>query len=374
MNPELERMTSMLNHASIPEEVFGEISGEPAEMAEQLRHAYRMLARVAHPDGYRSSDDQALAQYAFARLGEWLAQAEKKISAGASGVRDTCRFIPLRSKNHVYSVDSTFTEDMLYQRHTCRFTENGNIVQAVLHLTRDPRNNDLAHNEARILRLLAPETRANKFSAYFPNLIDSFLIQEDGIQRQANIFSRGTGWYSLADVRMEYSAGIDPKDMAWIWRRLLVALGFAHGQGIIHGATLPDNIFILPTEHGLRLDNWAFAARQADDNCISGIEAEYYDWYPPEILNKECPKPATDIFLAARSMIYLLGGDPIHTQFPASVPKPIQAFLKGCTLSQKHSRPQDAWELKEEFDELLQRLWGERKFHPFIMKSEPGCV
>jgi hypothetical protein len=376
MNPELECIAALLDSASTAETIFGQMRGDPAEMAAQLKRTYRLLARITHPDGYRDSEEQALAQRAFARLCEWLHQAEEEIRAGiySAGAQKDRRTILIQAKNREYTVDSAFTEDELYQRHACRFTENGDIVQAGLRLTRDPRYNDLAQNEAQVLRLLAPQNRTHKFSAYFPDLIDSFLIQESGVERQANIFAHSAGWYSLAEVRAEYPTGIHPKDMAWIWRRLLVTLGFAHAQGSIHGDTLPGSIFILPAEHGLRLENWAFAAWQKDNSFISGIEAEYYDWYPEEILSKQSPTPATDIFLAARSMIFILGGDPIHSQFPPSVPKPIQAFLKGCTLPAMRSRPQDAWGLKEEFDELLQHLWGEREFHPFLMKTESRLI
>jgi hypothetical protein len=45
----------------------------------------------------------------------------------------------------------------------------------------------------------------------------------------------------------------------------------------------------------------------------------------------------------------------------------IQAFLKGCILPDRRA-PQNAWSLKEEFDELIERLWGKRTFHPFMMK------
>ena len=77
--------------------------------------------------------------------------------------------------------------------------------------------------------------------------------------RRASLRERAGGWYTLAEVRRAYPMGVDPKDMAWMWRRLLVALGFAHLNGVIHGAVLPDNISILPGQHGLLLENWSQA-------------------------------------------------------------------------------------------------------------------
>ena len=184
-----------------------------------------------------------------------------------------------------------------------------------------------------------------------------------------NVFSWSPGWYSLADARAAYPGGLDPKDAAWIWRRLLVGLGFAHVNGVIHGAVLPGSVLIQPEQHGLLLKNWAYAVHdpQTTGEIITAIDAEYEDWYPDEVRNSELPVGATDIAMSARCMIFLLGGEPARGVFPARVPGPMQMFLKSCILPGKRARPQDAWGLKEEFDELLKKLWGERKFHPFSM-------
>ncbi|MGH3238625.1 MAG: adenylosuccinate synthetase, partial [Streptosporangiaceae bacterium] len=61
-----------------------------------------------------------------------------------------------------------------------------------------------------------------------------------GIQRHLNLIGRLTGFRSLAEVRAAFPAGIDPRDAAWMWRRLLVAAGAAHRAGVIHGAVLFD--------------------------------------------------------------------------------------------------------------------------------------
>jgi hypothetical protein len=157
--------------------------------------------------------------------------------------------------------------------------------------------------------------------------------------------------------------------MAWMWRRLLVVLGFAHANRIIHGAVLPQNIWIQPEQHGLMLTNWASAVVDPgySGERISAIDADHVDWYPEEIFKQKLPIFGLDILFAARCMVDLLGGDPVSGILPVSVPWPIKSFFYGCILPLKRV-PQDAWALKEEFDELLERLWGERKFHPFRMK------
>lgn len=49
----------------------------------------------------------------------------------------------------------------------------------------------------------------------------------------------------------------------------------------------------------------------------------------------------------------------------APVPRPLAAFAAGCTLASPVWRPRDAWQLLREFDDLIERLWGPRKFRPF---------
>ena len=101
---------------------------------------------------------------------------------------------------------------------------------------------------------------------------------------------------------------------------------------------------------------------------IPAIDPDYESWYPDEVHKRQTPAPGTDIGMAARCMIALLGSDPIGSSWSEGTPHFIRSFFKGCILPAKNARPQDAWALKEEFDVLLKKHWGERKFHPFTMK------
>ena len=65
-------------------------------------------------------------------------------------------------------------------------------------------------------------------------------------------------------------------------------------------------------------------------------------------------------------MMYLLGGDPITGKLPNSVARKYGAHLRGTALANPKFRPQDAWELMTEFDELL----GKRQFRPFTMPEK----
>jgi hypothetical protein len=117
------------------------------------------------------------------------------------------------------------------------------------------------------------------------------------------------------------------------------------------------------------LVNWHRAVfdPQKTGEYIPAIASDEEGWYPQEILKGEIPSFGTDISMSAKCMVWLLGGDTQTKALPNTIPTPLKAFLKGCVLPDKRA-PQNAWSLKEEFDELLEKLWGKRTFHPFSMK------
>jgi hypothetical protein len=97
------------------------------------------------------------------------------------------------------------------------------------------------------------------------------------------------------------------------------------------------------------------------------ISACYHDWYPREVQQQRPVSLATDLFLAARCLVYLAGGDPVKNWMPEAVPPPLQRFLKTCLLESVSMRPDDAWALMEDFDELLQALYGPPTFHELTL-------
>jgi serine/threonine protein kinase len=363
MNVELEQIAYNLSNAVRPEDVFGQLDEPGADPLPALRRNYRTLVKATHPDVYRSTDERLLAQTAFRQLIDWFKKAEEKVKSGRYGRKDT---MILRTSRRYYEIESDFKEDRLFNYYPCSYREKGKEFSGMLRITRDPGNNDLVANEVRVLQILGSSNDWTKFSPYFPNLIDAFVYDDGLSHRQSAIFEEYKGWYRLQDIRRRYPAGIDARDMAWMWRRVLVALGFSHINGIIHGGILPANIWIQPEQHGLMLMNWFHAVRSETGETISTIDPDFAAWYPPEVLKNLLPTLGTDISMSAKCMIHLLGGDAERNTIPDSVPREMRMFLKGSTLPGKRA-PQDAWALLQEFDDLLFKLWGKRTFHPFKM-------
>ncbi|MBX6767347.1 MAG: hypothetical protein IRY90_09385 [Actinomadura rubrobrunea] len=235
----------------------------------------------------------------------------------------------------------------------------------LLKMPRDPRDSDLIEREAVALRRLS-EDGDPRFLPYVPRLVESFRHRDagTGAERRVNALSKLDGFYSLAEIRDAYPEGVDPRDAAWMWRRLLVALGFAHRAGVVHGAVLPEHVLIHPELHGLVLVDWCYSVSVGDpdgfDGHVPAMVDRYADWYPPEVPARRRPGPATDIHMATGCMTHLMGD---------RAPEPMRRFARGCRLPARERRPGDAWRLLAELDELLERLYGPRRFRPFTMPA-----
>jgi hypothetical protein len=219
----------------------------------------------------------------------------------------------------------------------------------VLKLPRRPADNDLVRAEVAALTTLHG-TGDPRFRAYAPRLVEAFLHQDTaGIRREAVVLERLTGFLPLTG--MEHR--LDPRDAAWIWRRLLTGLGWAHRAGVVHGAVLPEHVLIHPERHGVVLVDWCYSV--APGQPVPAVVSRYRAAYPPEVLAKRAATAATDIHMATGMALRLI----------ADPPAPIERFAAGCRYDAPRMRPQDAWQLLAELDELLEKLYGPRTFRPF---------
>jgi serine/threonine protein kinase len=374
MNTELATVAQQIGRARCPEDVFGVLSGSPEEQLRAARLIFHSLSKVIHPDRYALSADKQVAHRTMARLNGLWAEARTQIALGRY-IADRASIptmIHVRTRKRAYDVGTPINTDEVCQHFACQFEMNSIIQSGEFKIARTPNDNDLVRAEAQVLRHLHADQNFERLRPFVPEIFDSFLY-DDGrtAPRQANIVSRTAKLHSLEEVRAEYPRGVDPKDMAWVWRKLLIALGFAHARSIIHGAVLPPHVLIEPDQHGLILDNWVYALQEPfeSDMHLTAIVSAYEMWYPPEVFAKQPPLPSLDIFMGARCMVYLLGGDPITGELPVAVPQAIASFFRGCLLSASHYRPQQAWDLLNEFTQLIERLWGPRTFRPFAMPA-----
>jgi hypothetical protein len=180
--------------------------------------------------------------------------------------------------------------------------------------------------------------------------------------------------YTLEEVRAHFPGGLDPRHVAWIWRRVLSILGFAHLHGVVHAAVLPMHVLIEPRGHKLLLIDWCCAAHEPWNRPepVTILGGAYLAWYKREGALRRPPTPALDVALAARSMVELLGGDAVRAEFPAAIDPALQRYFTRCLAGGSGARA-DAWKLLDDFDRLIAALWGPRTYCPLdLPPKHPG--
>lgn len=353
-------------------ELFGDVDADGHETERRVRREARRLARYLHPDAGNGHDDTEQAAAAYIKLQQMCEVAITALQEGVYGKTVVIATITSRRARHeVTAVASPGDITDTYLATTYR--GNGSMP-TFLKIARTPADNDLLGAEAEAIKRLRAATSNAQYTAFVPEVVDTFRVGDPAARRAGTALRLLEGFYPLTEVTQRFRGAVEPLDAAWIWRRLLAVLGFAHDQGVIHGAVLPQNVMIHPELHGLVLVDWCAAVLEHDGSYppIKVVTAPQRDWYPPEVLAKQAPSPATDLVMAARTMIYAMGGDPVTGVLPAAIPRPLRAFFRGCLAARPAARPQNAWLLLQEFDELLETMgspYYPRRFRPMTLPT-----
>ncbi|NNJ13116.1 molecular chaperone DnaJ [Chloroflexales bacterium ZM16-3] len=347
----LDNLIQQMLRASEPEDVFGKLGGNPEE---GLRRQYRAMAVAAHPD--HNPGQWAAANEAFRQLKGWYEAAQRKL---ADGSYDRAERIRATSGGRTYV---GYADPICGDLCDLFLTRCGTDL-ALLKVARSPRSSDLLQAEARALRRIDKDLAGQPVRAHFPTFIESFTLRDTtGSQRHVNVLRPEHDTYTLAEVLQTYPRGIHPADAAWMFNRTLAALGTAHGMGLVHGAVLPEHVLIRPSDHNGILLDWCYSGSIGEP--IKAISRTYADDYPPEVAAKQAATSATDLYMAARLMVRLLGGG---DEPPDSTPKPIHALLRACLIPAPARRHSDAWQVLDDFHTILGELYGPPTFRPFRM-------
>jgi serine/threonine protein kinase len=358
--PNFSELLHLLRSASAPIDVFGALDGEPQAA---LKRRYRELVTIAHPD--RNPSEADAANQACMRLQEWYAAAQRQIAQGVYGAAPRIR---AASKLHEYLGYAPPLQGDLCEL----FPAEANREPVLLKVARLARNNDLLQAEAQALRTIERALDGQPARAHFPTLTEHFLLRDtDGAQRHTNVLRAEQGYVSLAEVLRAYPSGLAAADAAWMFNRILTGLGIAHSLGIVHGAITPAHVLVRPADHNGMLIDWCYSVPVGAP--LKAIAPPYAADYPPEVQARQPATAATDLYMAARCMARLLGAQPPELELPASVPRPIRALLSACLLPSAQRRADDAWQLFEDFHEILGRLYGPPQFRPFTMPHSPSA-
>lgn len=360
MNKELGDLSLLLRKARSTTDVFGKLPNDSGEAKRFAQSKFRQLAKIAHPDLY-SDGDKGVAQETFKLLSDWWNLAQEEMASGTFGsvVWKPERIVSGRL--HQYVIGELLTHRELADDFVCLFNDGVSEKEAIIRVSGGNRNDVGTRKEYRALGELGRRVEAKNL-VYFPTLVEGFEFHQNGdrgIIRFAIVLEKIPRMFDLEQIQKEYPGGVDPKDMIWMWRRLLFTLGLAHQAGVYHNAVTPTNVLIQPEQHGLILSNWGYCSIRVSEPQMRVCQ-QFSSWYPKDITASSRGSAGLDIYLSAKCMLYLTGGD-------ATFEEPLKGFFKGVLLDNPTMRPSDAWKILGELDELIVRLWGPRKFRPFRM-------
>lgn len=310
---------------------------------DSMRINYRRLARQSHPDMFTNSRDKEKAQKAFVHLTNLWEEKEKSKAPKSSQII---------TKKHTYDLGSKCHEDDVFVAY--KATYDAGYENCELWITRNPQDNDLAHAAGMALKKLNKEVPDN-FKAFFPEFVELFKYRQAGADRSTIAQKIPAGFYSLAEVKEAYPQGIHGRDVAWMFKRMLVAIGNTHDTGLVHGGISDEAFLIHPEMHGLVLRNWQYSVEANEP--LTAIDASVRNSYPQSVFDKKPQDYRLDVSMAARLAKGLLHAD---------APRQLGIFFTGCMMA---SVPHPA-DLLMEFDDLLLRIYGTPKFHQFAMPEK----
>lgn len=372
MNLELELIKCNLKKATKPEDVFGILPGDANQQLNVAKITYRNLAKFTHEDLY-PVDEKPVARESFVTLTEWWQQAQDKIANKTYGTNVSTvvkqvyqpREITLRGKKLILEdILATGAFSTVYKADYGLNPREFVFVK----VARTPQDNELLEREIETLNLFQlkdsdPTKERDFFSIhrmYIPKPITSFYISgNNGSKHRATILSSPNfrSFNTETLLKEKFPNGIEPKHAWWIFRRMLLTLWMSHLKGVIHGAITPDHVLVYPDDHGLELLDWTCSCKIGKK--VVAYNPEYKTFYAPEILEKKPVSPATDIYMAAMTIIYILGGDSMLKNVPSNV----SDLLRKCISQDVSKRPQDAEIFHGEFGNAL----GKKEFAKFIV-------
>jgi serine/threonine protein kinase len=365
---DLEPMERRVNTAGSPKDLFG--SGADRD---RIRRSYLLWSQEVAEDFYADPDLKRRAREAFMRLKDLHDEALRRLADGTYEV--TAKSVPasagaatFASKRGSYTITHALKRGDVANLYRASFTPKDglSVFEVLLKVARSAKDNDLLKAEAASLLKLQGMPDANQHLRFISDFVETLQITDKGPARQASVFNYYPAFFSMEEIKAQYPDGIDPRDSAWMFRRILAGLSFVHAGGIVHGGLVPSNILLQTVEHGATIVGWCSSVSQGKDSRVKIVSTPYQDLYAPEITaTKDRVSPATDIFMAVKSVLWLT---------TSMVDSRLLGFFNTCLVRNPDRRPQSAARLLEEFTELLVRLYGPRKFRVFDMPRKTAAA
>lgn len=303
----------------------------------------RNLLKQAHPDLH--PDNQAKAQKAFIHINTlWNLRNSSSKPRARTTAGNTASSEIITKKNEYRNLKSIRKTNGV---ETYRAIDSHGSITYLLVATH-PKIGEMLMEGVKNLKTVKSNLTTH-YKEFFPDTTDAFRI----VQNRQKLFGVAQTLteknYSLREVKEDYPEGIDGRDVAWMYRRMLVSVGNMHDYGIGHGAPTLDAFLIKPETHELQLTNWQFSkALDTDINMVTPDIKHHYE--ADKVITR-----TKDLKILSEAAITLVKND---------APRELKAFLKGMSRYPTET----AQEALHEFDEILRNIYGPRTFHEFKMR------
>lgn len=300
---------------------------------DKMHEKFKDLAKIYHPDKHLDPKEKAIAEKIFAKITSLyeLAKNGKK---------------PLAIKVGEYTISKEIYKT---DYHTYFGVVAKDGTKSVAKAVNSSSDNDLIANEAEALKAIGESDIVPKIATKF-----SLTGNKSGLVFKNCDFNK---YHTIQDILKENPNGIDSRDMAWMFRRMILIAHVAYINGMINGAIVPTNILFNLENHTVFMPEWGFAAGNSlSKKHVPAIYSDFESIYPEEIL-KKVPSKSSDIAMAAKIAKTL-----------SSDNKKINNFLNWCAAGPNH-RPDSPALVDQEFVKLIESLFGKRVFRNFSINK-----
>ena len=372
MDSDLQPVYDRVMNASRPEDLFDELRMVlPARlMEEHLKSEIAALRAVVDNSKYEQYDDQEAAKLASDKLESLYIEAIRKSDAGLYNLNDY-KMVPVTGNTKVITVkDNRFvigpkrhigTHSTIYDG---RVEIDEGTGAVMFRVANTPEDNPYLFKEIQVLDRLH-----QKDVGYWRSLPHSFGQFNTG-ERVGIVYRKFDG-YTLEEIRsyILHKDGLDQRHMIWILDRLLSLLGYVHSRGVVHCHISPASVRVRPSNHNILLTGWSGSVSKP---AITGERTHTSNsvFEAPEISVSGRIGPWTDIYAAGKTMIWILGGDPVTNEIPNNVEPKIRKFLCNMVRESINARPHDAWQLYKAQNRLKDSLWTRQFRHLEMEKGD----
>ncbi len=374
----LEAIRGALTNANTFVDLFGPQS--PGDTGEkEIKKAFARLARLIHPD-HVPSPLKGVAGDLFMEMKTRRDSAIDALRNGTYGkpfqksAPEVSNTLTVTGIKETYELDSASLIEgdfSFIYRGTARVTGDRVIVK----IAQEPTANVSLETEAEILRRFGDKSSKNQLkdlASFVPSFVESFVVTEaGGYQRRVTVLTEKSGYISLADIIKAYPDGLDPRDAVWICRRVLGQVLAALKAGVVHTAIVPDHILVHPISHDPLHIGWTHALQHPTKSgrLVTQYIDRYQAWYPDEVRRHETPDHRTDLYMAGKTMIALLGGDVRTNKLPSAIPIKLAEHIRRSVTQERARRPDEVWKYFDEFGHIVKSLWG-RVYRPLLMPTQ----